>query len=33
MISSIYKVEVELRSSCMKPEPMHDDFIRQILKK
>ena len=33
MISSIYKVEVELRSSCVKPEPMHDDFIRQILKK
>ncbi len=33
MISSIYKVEVELRSSCVKPEPMHDDFVRQILKK
>ena len=33
MISSINKAEVKLRSSCVKPEPMHDDFIRQLLKK
>jgi predicted dehydrogenase len=33
MISSIYKVEVELRTSCQKPEPMHDDFVKYILKK
>ena len=33
MISSIYKVEVALRTSCQKPEPMHDDFVKYILKK
>ena len=32
MISSIYKVEVDLRSSCERPQPFLDQEIKQLLK-
>ncbi len=33
MISSIYKVEVDLRTTCQKPEPFSDTEIIKLLKK
>ena len=32
MISSIYKVEVDLRSTCERPKPFQDDEIKNLLK-
>ena len=32
MISSIYKVEVDLRSTCERPIPFNDDEIQKLLK-
>ena len=32
MISSIYKVEVDLRSTCERPMPFNDDEIQKLLK-
>ena len=32
MISSIYKVEVDLKSTCERPKPLFDEEINKLLK-